>query len=246
MARLLALALGASLAACAATPSNEEPSATSVGAQESDGLARFYGRWTARTGDAALADTLHGFSSCQGGDIVIERPALWTSWLSVRCAEGSAWVGYFQPGNYSDAASVRHEGDVLWLDQWQEDGRVKDSGVYTRACLAGADCPRPVPLPRGDVTAGEAAFRPCRACHALDDDGVGPKLRGVLGRRAGSVPGFDYSDAFAGSDVRFDEEALDAFLAAPQKVVPGNQMVFPGIADPQRRRDLVAYLTSQR
>jgi cytochrome c len=93
-----------------------------------------------------------------------------------------------------------------------------------------------------DVDMGEQAFAACAPCHAADQNGVGPRLNGVLNRPAGSVEGFRYSRAMKNSKVVWDEKSLDAYLADPQKLVPGNVMPFSGIADAQKRSDLIAYL----
>jgi len=95
----------------------------------------------------------------------------------------------------------------------------------------------------GDAAKGEHEFDKCAICHAKDkSNGIGPNLSGILGRHAGSVPGFGYSQAMKESNIVWDEKSLDAFLMAPQKTVPGNTMPFPGIADEEKRNDLIAYL----
>ncbi len=71
---------------------------------------------------------------------------------------------------------------------------------------------------------------------------MGPRLGGVLDRPAGTIEGFRYSRAMKNSKIVWDEKSLDAYLAEPQKLVPGNLMPFSGIADPQKRSDLIAYL----
>src|ERR1035438_7703619 len=93
-----------------------------------------------------------------------------------------------------------------------------------------------------DVEMGKQAFAACAPCHAADRNGVGPKISGVLNRTAGSVEGFRYSRAMKNSNIVWDEKSLDAYLAEPQKSVPGNLMPFSGIADAQKRSDLIAYL----
>jgi cytochrome c len=80
------------------------------------------------------------------------------------------------------------------------------------------------------------------ACHALGADRVGPRHCGLIGRRAGTVPGFGYSAAMAKSNLTWDEKTLDRFLAKPLQVVPGTSMTYDGVPDPQDRRDLIAYL----
>lgn len=93
-----------------------------------------------------------------------------------------------------------------------------------------------------DVVRGEAVYARCLACHALAYNRVGPKHCGLLGRRAGSVPGFEYSQAMKQSGITWDKKTLDRFLAAPLKAVPGTTMTYAGIPDRQERADLIAYL----
>ena len=93
-----------------------------------------------------------------------------------------------------------------------------------------------------DPEAGRKLFATaCGACHALDSNKVGPKLDGVVGRRAGSVPGYPYSAALARAGVTWNSETLDKWLAGPQAFVPGAQMPFT-LPDAARRRDIIAYL----
>lgn len=93
-----------------------------------------------------------------------------------------------------------------------------------------------------DVLHGEQVYARCLACHALAYDRVGPRHCGLLGRRAGSVPGFTYSQAMKDSRITWDEKTLDRFLAQPMKAVPGTTMTYDGVPDPQDRTDLIAYL----
>ncbi|HEV2685551.1 MAG TPA: cytochrome c family protein [Actinomycetota bacterium] len=91
--------------------------------------------------------------------------------------------------------------------------------------------------------AGKQVFAQCSPCHSIDgSNGVGPRLSGVVGRKAGSVAGFRYSRAMKGSNVVWDDKALDAYVADPQKAIPGNLMPFAGVADAKQRADLIAYL----
>lgn len=97
-------------------------------------------------------------------------------------------------------------------------------------------------------SAGERAYQKCYACHSLEgpDAGTqGPSLKGIVGRRVAAEPGFAYSPAmraYATKQDRWTREALDAFLADPQAVVPDNAMGFFGMSDPQERRALIEYL----
>jgi cytochrome c len=94
----------------------------------------------------------------------------------------------------------------------------------------------------GDATRGEQLYARCLACHALEYDRVGPRHCGLLGRRAGSISGFDYSPAMKRSKLVWNKETLDRFLADPPKAVPGTTMTYAGVADPKERADLIAYL----
>ena len=71
---------------------------------------------------------------------------------------------------------------------------------------------------------------------------VGPPLGAIMGRRVGVVPGFPYSEALRGSDLVWTEQNLDAFLGAPQRLLPGNRMISPALREPQRRADLIFFL----
>jgi cytochrome c len=94
----------------------------------------------------------------------------------------------------------------------------------------------------GDAKAGEAIYDRCLACHALAYDRTGPRHCGLLGRRAGSVAGYDYSAAMKKSRITWNARTLDRFLENPMKAVPGTTMGYAGIADAKERRDLIAYL----
>jgi cytochrome c len=98
----------------------------------------------------------------------------------------------------------------------------------------------------GDPKAGEAVYSRCLACHALQYNRVGPKHCGLIGRRAGSVPGYDYSPAMKKSGIVWNAKTLDRFLANPMKAVPGTNMTYAGVPDPKDRADLIAYLSEQR
>jgi cytochrome c len=91
---------------------------------------------------------------------------------------------------------------------------------------------------------GAEVYERCAACHSLERDRTGPRHCGLLGRRAGSVPGFGYSDAMRASGITWDESTLDRFLADPMQVVPGTSMGYAGVDDARDRRDLIAYLES--
>jgi cytochrome c len=94
----------------------------------------------------------------------------------------------------------------------------------------------------GDPTRGQQVFENrCTGCHSLDQDKEGPRLRGVFGRKAGSVPTFKYSDAMKASDVTWDAASLDQWLADPDKIVPNSDMPFR-VPKARERTDVIAYL----
>jgi cytochrome c len=94
-----------------------------------------------------------------------------------------------------------------------------------------------------DANAGKQVYAQCSVCHSIDgSNGVGPNLNGVIGRKAGSVAGFRYSRAMKGANIVWDDKTLDAYIADPQKVIPGNVMPFAGVADAKQRADVIAYL----
>jgi cytochrome c2 len=106
-----------------------------------------------------------------------------------------------------------------------------------------------LPEARADAGRGQVVFQRCYACHSVkaeENNLQGPSLSGVLGRRAGTVPGFEYSPAMieAGAKHRlvWTRKTLDAFLADPHRFVPGTSMSMPPLRDPVDRRDVIDYL----
>ncbi|MFZ5790090.1 MAG: c-type cytochrome [Pseudomonadota bacterium] len=97
-------------------------------------------------------------------------------------------------------------------------------------------------LSAGDPARGEEIYHRCQGCHSIDQNRVGPRHRGLFGRKAGSLPDFAYSAAMKNSGIVWDERTLDRFLANPRAVVPGTRMTYAGVKDPQERADLIAYL----
>lgn len=97
----------------------------------------------------------------------------------------------------------------------------------------------------GDPALGKAAFARCASCHQVGPSArgaFGPQLNGLIGRRAGSTQDFRYSDAMLGSGIVWTEDRLRAFLKAPGRIVPGNNMRFFGLGDERQIDDLLAYL----
>ena len=94
----------------------------------------------------------------------------------------------------------------------------------------------------GDPAKGSGVFDDnCSSCHVLGGVGQGPNLVGVVGRKAGSQPGFPYTDALKASGLAWTPANLDRFLQGPKKLVPGTAMQAV-VEDPTERRNLIAYL----
>jgi nitrite reductase (NO-forming) len=96
----------------------------------------------------------------------------------------------------------------------------------------------------GDAAAGRQVFRKCQACHSIEPgkNGLGPSLAGIVGEKAGAVPGYNFSPAMKASNLTWDAATLDSYLTDPQKVVPGNKMPFPGLKTERERSAVIAFL----
>jgi cytochrome c len=100
----------------------------------------------------------------------------------------------------------------------------------------------------GDAEAGAKVFAQCSACHAVGasaQNNIGPVLNGVVGRAAGTYPGYRYSSAMKRSGLSWDEGTLTRYLRAPEQVLPGTKMAFPGIASDTDLANVIAYLKQQ-
>lgn len=95
-----------------------------------------------------------------------------------------------------------------------------------------------------DATAGEALWRNCRSCHALEvgRNGTGPSLHGVVGRAIDSIADFNYSGALLAMGDTWTVEALNTFLENPRSAAPGTRMSYSGMRSIQDRMNLIAYL----
>ncbi|HEX5163295.1 MAG TPA: c-type cytochrome [Steroidobacteraceae bacterium] len=113
--------------------------------------------------------------------------------------------------------------------------------LITALGVAGARAEAPL---HGDAAHGAVLYQACMACHSLDEDDVGPRHRGVVGRTAGSVPGFGYSPALRNSRIVWDAQMLDRWLKNPQALVPGARMFF-AMPNAQDRADVIAWLSAQ-
>lgn len=106
--------------------------------------------------------------------------------------------------------------------------------------------PAAPPPPAGDAVRGEKRFKAvCGACHTVDPTKktIGPHLKGVIGRKAGTVAGFNYSVGMKNSGITWNATNMDPYLARPSAVVPGTKMVNM-VANPKDRTDIIAYLAT--
>jgi cytochrome c len=116
--------------------------------------------------------------------------------------------------------------------------------VAAAACLT--------PAAAEDAANGQKVFNRCRACHTIGPGArnkVGPELNGIVGRKAGSVAGFNYSDALkqkAAGGLVWTEANLQAYLDSPDTFVPNGVMAFPGVKNDAELKDLIAFLKTQK
>jgi cytochrome c len=98
----------------------------------------------------------------------------------------------------------------------------------------------------GDAAAGEKVFAKCKACHQIGEgakNAVAPELNGVDGRKAGTVEGYNYSEAMKGSGITWDGASFKEFIKNPKAKVPGTKMIFQGLASEGDQDNVWAYLS---
>ncbi len=102
----------------------------------------------------------------------------------------------------------------------------------------------PLMASSADSDRGARLYGRCTGCHSLDYDRTGPRHCGLIGRKAGAVPGFVYSSAMKNSSILWSVQTLDVFLQNPRAFMPGNRMPYAGIKNNQDRADLIAFLVA--
>jgi cytochrome c len=131
-------------------------------------------------------------------------------------------------------------------------GAVSASILALALAGCGGSKDKEAPLPTSEATAEVAdsgpakpvGFIPCMSCHSVKpgQNGVGPSLAGVFGRKAAAAPGFEYSAAMKASGKTWDEATLDTYLTNPMGVVPSTRMTYMGQSDPVKRKAVIEYL----
>jgi len=96
----------------------------------------------------------------------------------------------------------------------------------------------------GEAAAGEKTFMQCASCHVVEPgvNRVGPSLAGIVGRAAGNIDGYNYTEANANSGITWTPEKMFQYLEDPRRVIPGTKMAFAGLKDGQDRANVIAYL----
>jgi cytochrome c len=99
----------------------------------------------------------------------------------------------------------------------------------------------------GDASKGQSLFVKCAVCHTAQKGGpnrIGPNLFGVVGRKAGTLPGYSYSSAMTRAGIVWGPDTLPRYLMSPSNVVPGTKMTFAGLSNQQQADDMAAYLAT--
>jgi cytochrome c len=98
-----------------------------------------------------------------------------------------------------------------------------------------------------EQAAGEVVFKQCNICHQVGENArneVGPVLNGIIGRKAGTAPGFEYSPGFKTANLVWDDGSFREYIRDPRSMFPATKMVFAGLKDDRKIADLLAYLKS--
>jgi cytochrome c len=118
-------------------------------------------------------------------------------------------------------------------------------GKIAAACLSAAGVLATPAFAAGDPVQGKAVFARCAICHNVEKDGgngVGPNLFGVVGSKAASVDGFNFSGPMKASGIVWNDDNLAKWVAGPAKMLPGTKMAFAGITSKTQIADVIAYL----
>src|SRR5215467_131715 len=169
---------------------------------------------------------------------------------TIRPARSARWrIGRSTPSSATSrtlAPWCRHDGEKDGLEQWEAIREREIMPMLRVVTFVSAAVLTASAANAGDAARGEKRFEECASCHsvAAGENGVGPSLHDIVGRRAASLDDFRYSPALRRSGITWTPEVLDTFIADPQKLVPANRMPYAGLTDAGERADLIAYLES--
>jgi cytochrome c len=152
-----------------------------------------------------------------------------------------------RPGTFALCSSLMHEVSASSpggrparpVSPEQESSRMRS--LFLAAVIVAA----PGAALAQDAAAGEKTFAQCRACHQVGPtakNAVGPVLNGLFGRKSGTVEGYNYTAANKDSGIVWDEATFTDYIKDPKAKIPGTKMVYAGLKDEQRIKDLIAYL----
>ena len=119
--------------------------------------------------------------------------------------------------------------------------RSRSRGVLSVLVFLAATQAHSQTAPAGNAVHGKDLYQQCTSCHSIDENDIGPKHRGVVGRKAGTAADYAYSPALQSSGIVWDAANLDRWLTNPSAMVPGTKMYFL-LKNPQDRADIIAYL----
>lgn len=114
--------------------------------------------------------------------------------------------------------------------------------------FSGAIAGQALALEPGDAAAGAKVFKKCQACHSIvaaDGNKIGPNLHGVVGRKAGTQEGFNFSDAMKSSGIVWDEASIEKYLRDPKGFVPKNKMAFVGLKKDSDLANVLAFIKEE-
>ena len=102
----------------------------------------------------------------------------------------------------------------------------------------------PVAAAAGDPEKGKLVFAKCAVCHSIEagKNKIGPTLAGIIGRKSGTVAGFNYSPAMKASSLTWSGQVIDKYLTNPRALIQGNKMIFPGLPNAMDRANIIAFL----
>ena len=166
------------------------------------------------------------------GDVKGTVPGTKMSFAGIKNEQERADLVAYLMGDAFDAAAFAAEAAAPAEEAHSEEATGEEATQTTAA------------LPAGDAAVGENVFKKCKACHSVEagKNGTGPSLAGIIGKSAGTVEGFKYSQAMAESGLTWDEATLAAFLANPKAVVAKTKMSFAGLKKEDEIANVIAYL----